>query len=369
VARTRTPSSFGGEVTLLDPDDHAATLQVMREHGREPMSMTHGDVDADCLQRLVTGPDGRRRLDRVSFAGHFDMLMFGRRGMERPPDEASLHPFRKRFADDVRALKGSHGVRSFLAHNMTVTPRNVDQVPDVIRAAHTFGYGLFSFQPAAFVGDDRRWHDNYGATTGDAVWAQIETGAGTRLPFRVFQHGDERCNRTTYGFYVGADYHPILDDRDPVDMAVRDAFLDHLGGVQFTGVPPVRLVATLARVIGRHPSLLGHFGRWLARRVRHIGPPRLVRGGIRPVTFVMHSFMDAADVAPAWAATQRGETCTEPRLRETQERLAACSYAMAHPDTGELVPACVQHSVLDPVENVALRALLPLTPVHRPGTA
>ena len=177
---------IGGEVTLLEPDDHAATLQVMREHGREPMSMTHGDVDAEYLQRLVTGPDGRRRLDRVSFAGHFDMLMFGRRGMERPPDEASLHPFRRRFADDVRALKDSHGVRSFLAHNMTVTPRNVDQVSEVIKAAHTFGYGLFSFQPAAFMGDDRRWHDDYGATTGDAVWAQIEAGAGTRLPFRVF---------------------------------------------------------------------------------------------------------------------------------------------------------------------------------------
>ena len=166
---------------------------------------------------------------------------------------------------------------------------------------------------------------------------------------------------------MGADYHPILDDRDPVDLAVRDAFLNHLGGVQFTGVPPVRLAATLARVVGRHPSLLTHFGRWLARRVIRIGPLRMLRGGIRPVTFVMHSFMDAADVAPAWAATQRGETCTEPRLRETQERLAACSYAMAHPDTGELVPACVQHSVLDPVENVALRALLPLTPVTRSG--
>jgi len=360
---------IGGEVTLLDPDDHAATLQVMREHGREPMSMTHGDVNADYLRRLVTGPDGRRRLDRVSFAGHFDMLMFGRRGMERPPDEASLHPFRQRFAGDVRALKDSHGVRSFLAHNMTVTPRNVEQVPGVIRVAHTFGYGMFSFQPAAFMGDDRRWHEDYGATTGDAVWAQIEAGAGTRLPFRVFQHGDERCNRTTYGFYVGADYYPILDDRDPADMAVRDAFLDHLGGVQFTGVSPALLAATLLRVVGRHPSLVGHFGRWLARRVLRIGPLRLVRGGIRPVTFVMHSFMDAADVAPAWAATQRGETCTEPRLRETQQRLAACSYAMAHPETGELVPACVQHSVLDPVENVALRALLPLTPVGRAGTA
>ena len=83
------------------------------------------------------------------------------------------------------------------------------------------------------------------------------------------------------------------------------------------------------------------------------------------MTFVMHSFMDAADVTPAWAAMQRGETSTEPRLAATQQRLQACFYTMAHPETGELVPACVQHSVLDPAENVALRKLLPLTPVPR----
>jgi hypothetical protein len=29
---------IGGEVTLLDPDDHAATLQIMRRQGREPIS-------------------------------------------------------------------------------------------------------------------------------------------------------------------------------------------------------------------------------------------------------------------------------------------------------------------------------------------
>jgi len=83
------------------------------------------------------------------------------------------------------------------------------------------------------------------------------------------------------------------------------------------------------------------------------------------VTFVMHSFMDAQDVAPAWEAIQRGEESTDRRIADTQERLRACSYAMAHPETGELVPACVQHSVLDPAENVALRRLLPLTPVSR----
>ena len=59
---------IGGEVTLLDPDDHAEALAIMRAHGREPMSMSHGDVDYAYLEKLVLGPDGRRRLRRVSFA-------------------------------------------------------------------------------------------------------------------------------------------------------------------------------------------------------------------------------------------------------------------------------------------------------------
>jgi hypothetical protein len=33
---------------------------------------------------------------------------------------------------------------------------------------------------------------------------------------------------------------------------------------------------------------------------------------------------------------------------------------MAHPERGEIVPACVQHSVLDEAENDSLGALLPL---------
>lgn len=38
----------------------------------------------------------------------------------------------------------------------------------------------------------------------------------------------------------------------------------------------------------------------------------------------------------------------------------ACSYAMAHPESGKVVPACVQHGVLDPEENRLLAELLPL---------
>src|SRR6266516_314713 len=52
---------IGGEVTLLDPDDHAEALLLMRRHGRKPMSMSHGDFDYDYLERLALGPDGRPR--------------------------------------------------------------------------------------------------------------------------------------------------------------------------------------------------------------------------------------------------------------------------------------------------------------------
>ncbi len=59
----------------------------------------------------------------------------------------------------------------------------------------------------------------------------------------------------------------------------------------------------------------------------------------------MHQFMDAADVDPAWELMQQGVVSDDPRLRETQERLAACHNAMGHPENGTLVPAC---DALDP---------------------
>ena len=95
-----------------------------------------------------------------------------------------------------------------------------------------------------------------------------------------------------------------------------------------------------------------------------------MRHGARPITFVMHSFMDAKDVRPAWELLQRGEISDDPRVRATQERLQACSYAMSHPESDTLVPACAQHSVLDPQENLELMKLLPMaeSEVAEPAT-
>jgi hypothetical protein len=354
---------IGGEVTLLSPSDHAAALLVMRRHGRKPMSMSHGDFDYSYLRSLVLGTDGAPRFRSISFAGHFDSMMLGRRGLKRASSEAELNPFRERFCEMFARLERETGVRHYLAHNMTVTPGNVDQVADVVGGCRDMGFRMFSFQPAAFIGNEARWKGAYRSLSAGDVWAAIEDGAGARLPWPVFQFGDARCNRTAYGALVGRDsrWVPFLDDRVEADLRVRADFFETFGGMDFD-VPPMLLSARLARAFGAHPLALLRAGGWAARFVRRSGGARALLGGGAPraLTFVMHNFMDAAEVRPAWEMLQRGETASDPEVRAVQERLQACSYAMAHPESGTLVPACAQHGVLDPEENRELAVLLPM---------
>ena len=361
---------IGGEVSLLDPDDHAGALLAMRAHGREPMSMTHGDFDYDYLRRLALGGDGRPRFDKLSFAAHFDSLMRGRRGIPRPASEAELNPYRRAFVEMFQRLRRDYGVSSYLAHNMTVTPSNLDQVASVTRDVLAMGYSMLSFQPAAFVGDDRRWREGFREVTSDAVWGQIEAGAGTRLPHAAMQMGDPRCNRTAYGVLVGQRWVPLLDDQCPADLVARDAFFEHFGGVVLGGIPVWVAAARIARTVAPHPRAIRIGLSYSGRLVKRSGGPLTVlRKGVRPMTFVMHSFMDAADVAPAWKLLQDGVLSDDPSIRATQERLQACVYTMAHPDRDLLVPACAQHSVLDLDENAALRQLLPLVEVRSSGVS
>jgi hypothetical protein len=331
----------------------------MLRHGRKPMCMSHGDFDYDYLRRLALGPDGRRRFTLLRFAGHFDSLMLGRRGHPRPAGEAELDGARRGFVEMFQRLRAEHGVRFDLAHNMTVTPRNLGEVADVTRACLSMGYGMLSFQPAARVGNPRRWREDYAEATMDAVWSEIERGVGARLPWRHLQMGDERCNRSAYGVLCGTRWVPLLDDRDPRDLTVRDRFLDRFGGMDFDR-PRGEVLAACARVIARHPPVVATALGWALRLARRIGIGGLRAGRPRGMTFVVHAFMDAAVVRRAWEGMEAGIDCDDAEGRGAQERLRACSYAMAHPDDGRLVPACVQHGVLDQDENRRLLVALPM---------
>jgi hypothetical protein len=360
---------IGGEVTLLSPEDHAAALQAMRRHGRHPMSMSHGDFDYGYLERLAVDAEGRRRFRRIAFAGHFDSLMLGRRGIPRPRSEAELHLYRRQFVAMFQRLRREHGVRSVLAHNMTVAPRNLAEVADVVAACLDMGFRILSFQPAAALGNPARWKEDYRAVGIDEVWRELEIGAGARLAWRGLQVGDPRCNRTAYGLRVGRRWFPVVDDRDPRDLRVRDAYLDTFRGIDLGGTQPLTALR-VARALLARPRGLALAGGWALRFIRRAGVIPLLRHGARPLTFVVHAFMDGETVRAAWAATSAGRTAEDPEVRAAQERLAACSYAMAHPDDERLVPACVQHGVLDPEENRVLAGRLPLhTGVNRRAAA
>ncbi len=94
-------------------------------------------------------------------------------------------------------------MRTHLAHNMTITPDNVGEVADVVRVCRELGYRMCSFQPAAMVGDERRWGKRYRAMTDDDVWTEVESGTGRRLPYKALQVGDAShgpCSHTLVTF-------------------------------------------------------------------------------------------------------------------------------------------------------------------------
>jgi hypothetical protein len=351
---------IGGEVTLLGPDDHARALKAMLRHGRKPMSMTHGDFDYDYLVALALDPTtGERRFDHLAFAGHFDSMMYGRRGLKRVEREEQLNAHRARFCEMFQRLQREHGVTHYLAHNITVTPRNIDQIPQLVRDCRQMGFRMFSFQPAAYIGNEARWKDAYREFSSDEVWRRIEEGAGARLHFNAEQVGDVRCNRTAHGIYVGDRYETLLHEDDPRDARALADFIAAFGGMDFEDGSSALRAVRGARAVARHPAVLRSGVPWAARLVRRLGGPLAIRREQpKAITYVMHSFMDARYVRPAWELLQRGECSDDPQVLEAQERLQACSYAMAHPETGTLVPACAQHSVLDPLENLSLQQLL-----------
>ena len=239
-------------------------------------------------------------------------------------------------------------------------------VGEVAKSVLDMPFSMMSFQPAAFIGDNRRWKEDFSEVSIDDVWERIEEGAGQKLPWQATQFGDPRCNRTTVGVWADQRFAPLLDPENAKDLAARDRFLDHFGGMIFGDIAPGLLTIKILRALARHPLDIPPLIGLLTRVICRAGGVRSVlravhRGKLSFKTFVVHNFMDAEQVAPAWALMEQGIESDDPLLKETQERLGSCMYAMSHPEDGRLVPACVQHSVLDPDENEGLRRLLPLT--------
>ncbi len=219
-------------------------------------------------------------------------------------------------------LENEYGITSYLAHNMTVTPTNIDQIADVIRSCHDQGWRMFSFQPAAYIGNEHRWRDGYRELTSDRVWNEVETGAGTPLPYGALQFGDTRCNRVTWGAYLGDRYTPLARRHRPTGPRCGQPLAGRVSR-QLRPERSWRVGVRFARSVAAHPMVVPTSAGWAGRYIARGGGWRQRWWAAKPVTFVMHQFIDAADTAAAWEHLNNGERAVEPRILEAQERLEA----------------------------------------------
>ena len=180
--------------------------------GSIPMLMTHGQTlieHPEFLERLVV--EGGLRQISV----HVDMTQAGRHGypIGRIKSEADLHPVRQAFTDLALRIRAKTGCMLEYALSFTVTRRNIDDVPEVIRwyladPQRSYIWRMLSFQPEADTG--RTIFSQRPITSAD-VWQKICEGTG--LPLRrdvsIFGHPD--CNswalapdRATFGKILSA---------------------------------------------------------------------------------------------------------------------------------------------------------------------
>ncbi len=314
-----------GEVTLRAEAELVELVAYAREIGLVPMLMTHGETfrrKPGLLERLMV----EGGLSEVSF--HVDTTMRGRRdGYARAETERDLDGLRAELADMIRAARRATGRRLEAASTVTVTRRNIDGVPGIVRwfLQNADAFKMVSFQPLAAVGRTDPLLE--GVAMGE-LWDRIAEGAGdAELRRGEGYMGHPACTRFVQGLVSRrggtAALVPLYRGDSEDEMRFLSDLLDRVGGTSF------RLDGTVAAALRAARALVVHPGFFLGRALPYAW--RLVRrtGRLRPRYFciISHHFMSGAE-----AMTPLG-----------QERLAACTFRV--PIDGRLESMCAANAL------------------------
>jgi hypothetical protein len=289
------------------------------------MLMTHGETfrrKPGLLERLMV--DGG--LSEVSL--HVDTTMRGRRDhYAEAASEAELDGLRSEFATMIRTVRKRTGRRLEAASTVTVTRRNLNGVPGIVRwfLRNADAFKMVSFQPVAAVGRTER--DLEGVAP-DELWSRIAEGAGDPALSRGEGWlGHPACSRFVQGLAVdrpqGAVLVPLYRRDDATEMRFLAELLDRLGGTSFRLDTRGRAIRRAANLLQQHAGfLVAHGLPYLWRLARRVGTRRA-----RYFCIVSHHFMNAAEIA-----TPLGE-----------ERLSACVFRV--PIDGRLEPMCAVNAL------------------------
>ncbi len=309
--------------------------------GLVPMLMTHGQTlieYPEFLEALVV-EGGLRQI-----AVHIDMTQAGRHGypIGRLKSESDLHPVRAAFTQLACDIRARSGLPLELAHNCTVTERNIDSVAEVVRwfladPQRSRVWRILSFQPEADTG---RTIFSQNPVTPHQVWQKICQGIGLQLDGSAYIGGHPDCNQgaTLLVERKRGRYLPLLPD-DARTKALFSEILKTVGAIStMTSDGNSLLPFRVAGAFARHPKLaLRSLNRMLALiisgRIPLVFVRAIVSGQAHTINIGTHNFMDAKRVAKPDSITRT--------------RLEACVFkgAVKNRFTGEweAVPMCAMN--------------------------
>ncbi len=331
------------------------------------MLMTHGQTlleHPEFLEALVI--DGGLR----QVAVHIDMTQAGRHGypINRLTSEVDLHPIREAFTKLAREIRARTGAPLELAHNCTVTERNIDSVAEVVRwfladPRRSRIWRILSFQPEANTG---RTIFSQHPVTPPLVWQKICDGIGLPLNGSAYLGGHPDCNQGASLLVEQrrGRYLPLLPNDEKTKRLFAE-ILETLGAISTMttdgdGSLPFRAAGAFAR----HPGLaLRTAARALALLANGAIPLPFLRalatGRAHTINIGTHNFMDASRVANA------------PNDPVTRARLDACVFkgAVKNRANGEweAVPMCAMNQSRWS-ELYAERLRDPALATHSPGS-
>jgi hypothetical protein len=280
----------GGEPTLRPRAELVAIVRRVRQAGLRPSLFTNGiRATRELLAELAAAG-----LEDVAF--HVDVTQ-QRRGYA---SEAALNVLRLEYLERARGLPLA------VFFNTSVCEANLDDVPALAAffLRHAGAVRMASFQLHADTG--RGVLRGRGSRVGvGAVTERIRAGIGADLDFNVMDIGHARCNRYAAALAANGRAYDLFDEpRFIVRMLERTA------GLRLDRARPGAALAALAGWVLRHPLALPDCLAWAARKAWRMRRDLIAaRGRVRKISFFVHDFMHACDLA--------------------QERIDACSFMVA----------------------------------------
>jgi 7,8-dihydro-6-hydroxymethylpterin dimethyltransferase len=303
----------GGDPTLRRREELAAIVRRIRALGMRPSLFTNGiKASRDLLGTLVEA-------GLVDVAFHVDLTQ-QRKGYRT---EIQLNELRRAYIERARGLPLS------VFFNTTVFDGNFDQLPEIVAffVRHSDVVRLASFQPQAETGRGvlgRRPP----RITPSSVIRQIERGAAASISFDTAHVGHSLCNRYAMAFVVNGRVYDMLDN-----TSLYELLLARTADRQFDRQNRRRAVKSFVGCLLHNPDIAFRGAGWLAGKLWQMKKDLIAgRGLVNKLSFVVHNFMDAADL--------------------DVERLDACVFMAATKDGP--VPMCLYNAmrdafILDPV--------------------